>query len=93
MNPIKTITALMKCLNADIPIFKEVYQIELKVPRMVVYKMSLLELIHAVNHSTFYTKMTKEAIDHYVKVVETSRKEERAAVIVPAKPTVITGVI
>lgn len=77
MHPIKTITLLMKCLNVDIPIFKTVFEVEIKVPRIVLYKQSLLELLEAVGNGTYYTKINKEAIQHYAEVCEAHRKAEK----------------
>lgn len=86
MYPIKTITTLVRCLTADIPVFKQVCKVEFQVSRITLFKMSLLELWVAVGDEIYYTKLSKEAITHYIEVAAATKLTAKVAAAKPVVP-------
>lgn len=77
---IKTITFLMKCLRVDIPIYKEVLGVHLQVNRIVLYKTSLIELMHMMQAGTLFLKVSRAHADAYIKEVTEAEKSYREQV-------------
>jgi hypothetical protein len=75
---IKTITFLMKCLRIDIPIFKEISGISLRVPRVVLYKTTLIELMSYMSSGELIIYLTREEAD--LRIAMAAQEEKNAAV-------------
>lgn len=62
--PIKTVTFLIKCLKVDIPVYRTFNYLEVRIPRVSIYRMSLIELITAVSEEWFSIPLTKEEVNN-----------------------------
>lgn len=71
---IKTVSMLMKCLTVDIPIYREISGVNLRITRVVLFQKSLLELWSDLGAGIYSTLLAKDTIDAAYKMAQDAKK-------------------
>lgn len=79
MTKIKTVAFLMKCLRVDIPIYKDVNFIALRIHRVVLYKTSLIEIMDMVSKNALYILLDRQHADYIIDAATEAERERLSA--------------